>query len=99
MGRVVAITEAAYGLDEGETMQVGTIDVKKLRFVADKGLGVSKEVMGVLVGSARLQEEGESQQERATAELKALRNEVQAQKHEAKAMVFENQEKAAQNAK
>jgi hypothetical protein len=80
-------------------MQVGTIDVNKLRFVADKGLGLSKELVGVLVGSDRLQQEGESQQERATAELRALRDELSAQKHEAKAKVFEGQQKAAQHAK
>jgi uncharacterized protein YjbJ (UPF0337 family) len=80
-------------------MQVGTVDVNKLRFMADKGVGLSKELMGVLVGSDRLQQEGESQQERATAELRALRDELKAQKHEVKADLYEKRQKAAQNAK
>jgi uncharacterized protein YjbJ (UPF0337 family) len=80
-------------------MQVGTIDISKLRFVADKGFGFWKELFGVLIGNDRLQQEGEAQQERATAQMKSLRNEVQAQKQEAKATMFEQREKAAQQAK
>jgi uncharacterized protein YjbJ (UPF0337 family) len=80
-------------------MQIGSIDVGKLRFVADKGFGLSKELMGVVVGSDRLQQEGEAQQERATAQLKALRGEIEAQKQEAKASAFEKRQKAAQHAK
>jgi hypothetical protein len=80
-------------------MQIGTIDVSKLRFVADKGFGFWKEFLGVLFNNDRLQQEGESQQERATAQMKALRSEVEAQKEEAKASTFEKREKAAQQAK
>jgi uncharacterized protein YjbJ (UPF0337 family) len=80
-------------------MQIGTIDVNRLRGVTDKGLGYGKEVFGVLVGNERWQEEGEAQQERATAELKALRNEIQAQKETAKAEALETRQKAAQRAK
>ena len=80
-------------------MQVGTIDVNKLRGVTDKGLGFGKELIGVLVGSDRLQREGEAQQERASAELKALREEVKAEKLDAKAEANEVRERAAQRAK
>jgi uncharacterized protein YjbJ (UPF0337 family) len=80
-------------------MQVGTIDVNKLRGVADKAVGLGKELVGVLIGSDRWQREGEAQQERAGAELKALREEVKAQKLDAKAEGFEVKERAAQRAK
>jgi uncharacterized protein YjbJ (UPF0337 family) len=80
-------------------MQIGTIDLNKLRGVADKAIGLGKELLGVVVGNDRLQQEGEAQQERATAELKALRDEVRAQKEEAKAETFEKRQRAAQRAK
>jgi uncharacterized protein YjbJ (UPF0337 family) len=80
-------------------MQVGTIDVNKLRGVTDKALGLAKELVGVLIGSERWQREGEAQQERAAAELKALRAEVKAEKLDAKAEGFEVKERAAQRAK
>jgi uncharacterized protein YjbJ (UPF0337 family) len=80
-------------------MQVGTIDVNKLRGVTDKGVGLGKELVGVLIGSDRLQREGEAQQERATAELKALRDEMKAEKLDAKAEASEVRERTAQRAK
>ena len=80
-------------------MQVGTIDLNKLRGVSDKAVGLSKEFVGVLIGSERWQREGEAQQERAAAELKALRSELKAEKLDAKAEGFEVKERAAQRAK
>jgi uncharacterized protein YjbJ (UPF0337 family) len=80
-------------------VQFGAIDVKKLRGVGDKGLGLAKETFGVLFGSERLQKEGEAQQERASAELKALREEVRAEKEDMKAEAQEKRERAAQRAK
>ena len=80
-------------------MQVGRVDVTKLRGVADKAFGLMKEFAGVLVGNDKLQEEGEAQQERATQELKALRKEIEAQRKEAVAEMHEQREKAAQHAK
>jgi uncharacterized protein YjbJ (UPF0337 family) len=80
-------------------MQVGRIDMNKLRGVADKGLGFVKELLGVLFGNERLEEEGEAQQARASAQLKALRKEVEAQRKEAEADVHEQRQRAAQRAK
>jgi len=80
-------------------MQVGTIDVNKLRGVADKGVGLGKELVGVLTGNERLEQAGEAQQERAAAELKALRDELKAQGYDAKAEAMEKRQKAAQHAK
>ncbi len=80
-------------------MQVGRIDVNKLRGVTDKALGLGKEFVGVLVGNEKWQEEGEAQQERATEELKALRKELEAQRKESVAEMHEQRQKTAQRAK
>ena len=80
-------------------MQIGTIDLNKLRGLSDKLFGLGKEFLGVILGNDRLQDEGEAQQERATAELKALREELKAQKKDAKADALEQRQKAAQRAK
>ena len=80
-------------------MQIGRVDVNKLRGVVDKAVGLTKEFIGVVLGNDRWQEEGEAQQERATEELKALRKELQAQRKKAVAEVSEQRERAAQRAK
>jgi uncharacterized protein YjbJ (UPF0337 family) len=80
-------------------MQVGRVDVNKLRGVTDKAFGLTKELVGVLIGNDKLQQEGESQQERATEELKALRKEAEAQRKEAVAEMHEQREKKAQRSK
>ena len=80
-------------------MQIGTVDLNKLRGVADKAIGLGKELLGVLTGNDTLQHEGEAQQERASAELKALRAEIEAEKKDAVAELHEQRQKAAQKAK
>jgi uncharacterized protein YjbJ (UPF0337 family) len=80
-------------------VQVGQVDLNKLRGVSDKAIGLSKEFIGVLVGNDRWQEEGEAQQERATETLKAMRKEIEAQRKESVAEMHEQREKAAQRAK
>ena len=80
-------------------MQLGTIDTNKLRGLTDKGLGLGKEFVGTLTGNEKLQREGQAQQERAAAELDALREEFKAQKHEAEAKSHEARERVAQEAK
>jgi len=80
-------------------VQIGTVDLNKLRGVADKAIGLGKELLGVLTGNDALQSEGEAQQERASAELKALRAELEAEKQDAVAELHEQRQKAAQKAK
>jgi uncharacterized protein YjbJ (UPF0337 family) len=84
---------------EETRMRIGTVDVNELRGFTDKVIGLSKEVVGTVIDSQRLQKEGESQQARASETLKALRAQVKAQGHEAKAGVFERQQRAAQRSK
>jgi len=80
-------------------MQVGRVDVNKLRGVSDKALGLTKEFAGVITGNERWQQEGEAQQERATEELKALRKQLEAQRLDSVAQVHEQRERSAQRAK
>ncbi len=80
-------------------MKLGTIDTNQLRGVTDKGFGLGKELVGTLLGNDRLQQEGEAQQERAHAELKALREQIKAQGQKAKAESYESKERLAQQSK
>lgn len=80
-------------------MQLGSIDINKLRSIRDKAAGLSKELVGTLIGNDRLQEAGEAQQDRADEELRALRAELKARQKDAKAEVLERRQKAAANAK
>jgi uncharacterized protein YjbJ (UPF0337 family) len=80
-------------------MRIGTIDLNKLRSVNDKAIGLGKELVGVLADNDRLQREGEAQQEQATEKLRALRKELDAQKHEAKARALEEKQRGAQTLK
>jgi uncharacterized protein YjbJ (UPF0337 family) len=66
-------------------MQLGRIDVNKLRGIGDKIIGLSEETVGVVVGNDRWQRAGEARQERASEELKALRKEAEAEAKDAKA--------------
>ncbi len=80
-------------------MQLGNVDVNKLRGLGDKAVGLSKELFGTVTGNEALQDAGEAQQEKATERLRALRSEAKAEAKEAKADVFEQRQKAAANAK
>jgi uncharacterized protein YjbJ (UPF0337 family) len=80
-------------------VQLGSVDVNKLRSIGDKAIGLSKEVAGTLTGNERLQEAGEAQQEKATETLRALRAEAKATAKDAKAEVLEERQKAAARAK
>jgi uncharacterized protein YjbJ (UPF0337 family) len=80
-------------------VQLGTVDVNKLKGIGDKAVGLSKELIGALTGNDQLQEAGEAQQEKATETLRALRSEAKAQAKEAKADVLEQRQRAAQAAK
>ena len=80
-------------------MSFGKIDLTQLRGVSDKGVGLAKEAVGVVLGNQSLQRQGEAQQDRASEELKALRKQAEAQAKEAKADTLEQNQKAAQRAK
>jgi uncharacterized protein YjbJ (UPF0337 family) len=66
-------------------MQLGQVDINKLRGLSDKGLGFAKEVVGTIANNDRLVKEGDAQQSRAAEALRAMRKEVEAQSDLAKA--------------
>ncbi len=70
-------------------MNIGTVDLSKLRGVGDKFVGLAKETTGVLINNDRLQKAGEAQQEQATETLKALRDEAKAEAQGRKADAIE----------
>jgi hypothetical protein len=80
-------------------MRIGNIDMNKLRGIADKSVGFGKEIAGTFLGKDNLVEAGQAQQDKATAALKALREEAKAQVREAEAKVHEGRERVAQKAK
>ena len=80
-------------------MQFGKVDVNKLRGLGDKFVGLGKELVGTLIGNERLEQEGESQQARASEELRAMRSEAKAQAEEARAEFLDQEERAAQRDK
>jgi uncharacterized protein YjbJ (UPF0337 family) len=80
-------------------MQIGSVDLNKLRGLTDKAIGLYKEFLGTVLGNERLTSEGEAQQARATEQLRALRAEVKAEAKDAKAEAFEQKQKAAERAK
>jgi uncharacterized protein YjbJ (UPF0337 family) len=80
-------------------MQIRHLDLNKTRGLTDKAIGLYKESLGTILGNERLTKAGEAQQERATEELRALRSEVKAEAKEAKAELFEQEQKAAERAK
>ena len=80
-------------------MKLGTIDLKHVRGLADKGLGLGKEALGSFTGNQRWVDEGEAQQSRGSENLKALRAQAEADKHEAKAKAAERKQRTAQKVK
>jgi len=80
-------------------MQLGQVDMNKLRGLGDKAVGFAKEVVGTIVNNDRLVDEGDAQQARAAEELRAIRKEIEAQRNEAKADVLEQKQKVAERAK
>jgi uncharacterized protein YjbJ (UPF0337 family) len=80
-------------------MRIGNVELDHLRGFGDKVAGLTKEVVGTVIGNERIQDAGEAQQARGSESIKALRKQAKAQAKEAKAETFEQQERAAQRAK
>lgn len=78
---------------------IGNVDIQQVRGFADKAFGLGKEWAGTVLGNDKLNEEGQAQQEKGAAKLKALRAEIQADKARGEAAVQEKQQKAAARAK
>jgi uncharacterized protein YjbJ (UPF0337 family) len=89
----------AGGRTEEDEMKIGRIDVTKLRGFGDKAVGLAKEFVGSVMNNERLEKSGRAQQEKASADLKALRKQVEAEQHESEAELHEHRQRVAQQTK
>jgi uncharacterized protein YjbJ (UPF0337 family) len=80
-------------------MQIPRIDPSNVLGLADKVVGLGKEILGSVTGRERLQKAGQVQQDKGTERLKAVRAEVEAKSHQAKARTAGQAQKRAQNTK
>jgi uncharacterized protein YjbJ (UPF0337 family) len=80
-------------------MKIGNVDIQQVRGFADKAFGLQKEWVGTVLGREQLANEGQAQQEKGSAQLKALRAEVKADAARVEAAAREKQQKAAARAK
>ena len=78
---------------------IPSVSPKNVAGIADKVIGLGKEVVGEVIDNENLVQAGEAQQTKGTERLKALRAEAKAEAHNAKAEAQEKREKAAKNAK
>lgn len=80
-------------------MQIPRIDTKNALGLVDKVVGLGKEIAGSLTGRDRLAEAGQTQQEKGTERIKAVKAQLEAQGHETKANAAAQAQKGAQKRK
>jgi uncharacterized protein YjbJ (UPF0337 family) len=80
-------------------MKIGNVDVNAARGFIDKTIGLQKEVLGTVLGRENLSNEGKAQQDRGSAQLKALKAEAKADKARVDAKVQEKRQQAASRTK
>ncbi|HKC26846.1 MAG TPA: hypothetical protein VKB75_02430 [Jatrophihabitans sp.] len=80
-------------------MQIPRIDPKNALGLMDKVVGLGKEIVGSVTGQDRLAKAGQTQQEKGTERMKAVRAQLDAKKHETKAVAADRAERAAQKRK
>jgi len=69
--------------------------IAAFKALVDGSVGLTKQVIGILIGSDRLQEEGKAQQDKADAEKEVAKKEAEAEAARAEAKTQEAREKAA----
>lgn len=80
-------------------MDLPRIDPKNAAGLVDKVAGLTKEVVGTVVGNDKLTDAGQVQQEKGTERLKAIKAQAKADAHETKASAAESRQKSAQAVK
>lgn len=80
-------------------MQVPRIDPKNAVGLVDKIVGLGKEIVGTVINQDRLTKAGQIQQEKGTERIKAMKSELDADAHQAKAKAAGRAQKSAQNSK
>jgi len=72
--------------------------IAALRALVDGSVGLTKQVIGILIGNDRLQEQGKAQVDKAEAEKDVAQKEAEAEKARAEAKTQEARQKAAEKA-
>jgi uncharacterized protein YjbJ (UPF0337 family) len=80
-------------------MQVPRIDPKNVMGLADKVVGLGKEILGTVTGQDRLSKAGQVQQDKGTERIKAVRAQMEAEGHQTKAKVAGQAQQRAQRTK
>ena len=80
-------------------MQIPRIDPKNVLGLADKVVGLGKEIVGTVANRGRLSKAGQVQQEKGTERIKAVQAELSAKSHKARAASAETAQKSAQRTK
>jgi uncharacterized protein YjbJ (UPF0337 family) len=80
-------------------MQIPRIDPKNVLGLADKVVGLGKEIVGTVTSRDRLAKAGQVQQDKGTERVKAVQAAMSAKAHKAKAASAEGAQKSAQRTK
>jgi uncharacterized protein YjbJ (UPF0337 family) len=80
-------------------VQIHRIDPNNAKGLIDKIIGLGKEIVGSLTNSERLEKAGQIQQQEAAERIKAMKAEVRADAHEAKASAAGRAQRSAQKTK
>lgn len=78
---------------------IPSISPGNVRGLADKVIGLGKEVVGTLLDDSRLKESGQLQQESGSERLKAVQEQLKAQAREGRRQTAELRQRTAQRAK
>jgi uncharacterized protein YjbJ (UPF0337 family) len=77
-------------------MQIPRVDPNNVLGLADKVIGLGKEILGTLVNDDRLRKAGQVQQDKGTERLEAIQAQLRAEAHQTKAAAADRAERSAQ---
>jgi uncharacterized protein YjbJ (UPF0337 family) len=80
-------------------MQIPRVDPKNAAGLIDKVVGLGKEIAGTVLDRDRLKKAGQVQQDKGTERIKAVRDQADAKRQEAKGAAAERTQRAAQRRK
>ncbi len=80
-------------------MNIPRIDADNAAGLVDKVAGLAKEIVGSLAGNDRLTEAGQTQQDKGSERIEALKSQARADAHETKAAAAGTAQKSAQKTK
>jgi hypothetical protein len=82
-----------------DEMQLGQVDINKLRGLGDKAVGLAKKFVGTIVDNDSSSTKAMCNRRARPKKLRAIRKEIEAQRKAAKADVLEHTRKVAECAK